>query len=88
MSNNVTEELVNILLRKNLIPQSIVPELDSSTPIKHLSLDSLDMVDFILDIEQQYDIVIPHTGCIEENMTIGEVARNIEKLIDEKKKGK
>ena len=38
---------------------SNIEELNSTTTLEHLGLDSLDMVDFMFDIENEFNIRIP-----------------------------
>ena len=53
------------------------PAIDANTPFSDLGADSLDMVEAIMELEEEYDVSIPH-GAAEHIQAIGDVVRVIQ----------
>jgi acyl carrier protein len=53
--------------------------IEMSTTLEQLGADSMDLVETVMDIEEQFDITVPE-GAEEKLYTVGDVVRLIEKL--------
>jgi acyl carrier protein len=56
-----------------------------NTTIEELEMDSLDALNLIFELEEEFDLAIPDDDAFEMK-TIGEMATGIEKLVKAKKK--
>lgn len=60
-------------------------KLRPADPLDSLGLESLDVLEIILDLEQRFDIEIPYNANTKlEFDTVGELVQAIERLIAEK----
>lgn len=71
--NNILEQVIKIVDDK--IP-NLGKEINMDTPLKKLGLDSLGVVEFVMDLESQFEIRIPQEE-LEEFKTIGDVVNYI-----------
>ena len=64
---------------------SNIEELNPTTTLEHLGLDSLDMIDFLFDIENEFDIKIPDQEF--RVRTIQEIVDAVDRFISEQRIG-
>ena len=64
---------------------SNIEELDPTTTLEYLSLDSLDMIDFLFDIENEFEIKIPDQEF--RVRTIQEIVEAVDRFISEQRIG-
>ena len=72
-------ENIQYLIRKEimkLIPAISLTEIDN-VPISGLGIDSLNLIDLILEIENKFNITIPMEK-IDENLSLGEILKSID----------
>ena len=55
-------------------------QINESTSVEQLNLDSMDLVEIVMEIEGEFGITVPE-GAEERLHTIGDVVRLIERLI-------
>jgi len=65
--------------------ESDVEELNPSTTLEYLGLDSLDMIDFLFDIENEFEIKIPDQEF--RVRTIQEIVDAVDRFILEQRMG-
>ena len=65
--------------------ESDVEELNPSTTLEYLGLDSLDMIDFLFDIENEFEIKIPDQEF--RVRTIQEIVDAVDRFISEQRTG-
>ena len=65
--------------------ESDVDELNPSTTLEYLGLDSLDMIDFLFDIENEFEIKIPDQEF--RVRTIQEIVEAVDRFISEQRIG-
>ena len=65
--------------------ESDVEELNPSTTLEYLGLDSLDMIDFLFDIENEFEIKIPDQEF--RVRTIQEIVDAVDRFILEQRIG-
>jgi len=65
--------------------ESDVEELNPSTTLEYLGLDSLDMIDFLFDIENEFEIKIPDQEF--RVRTIQEIVEAVDRFISEQRIG-
>lgn len=74
------EETIKVLLAKHASPDSgampgVIPELGSESELAaDLSLDSFAMMEFLMEIEDHYDIIID-LKAVSDAHTLGDLAR-------------
>ena len=64
---------------------SNVEELNPTTTLEYLGLDSLDMIDFLFDIENEFEIKIPDQEF--RVRTIQEIVEAVDRFISEQRTG-
>jgi len=64
---------------------SNIEELNSTTTLEHLGLDSLDLVDFMFDIENEFDIRIPDQEF--RVRTIQEIVDAVDRFVSDQRIG-
>ena len=64
---------------------SNIEELNLTTTLEYLGLDSLDMVDFLFDIENEFEIKIPDQEF--RVRTIQEIVEAVDRFISEQRTG-
>jgi acyl carrier protein len=64
---------------------SNIEELNSTTTLEYLGLDSLDMVDFMFDIENEFEIRIPDQEF--RVRTIQEIVDAVDRFVSEQRIG-
>ena len=64
---------------------SNVEELNPTTTLEYLGLDSLDMIDFLFDIENEFEIKIPDQEF--RVRTIQEIVEAVDRFISEQRIG-
>jgi len=64
---------------------SNIEELNLTTTLEYLGLDSLDMVDFLFDIENEFEIKIPDQEF--RVRTIQEIVDAVDRFISEQRTG-
>jgi|APCry1669193181_1035450.scaffolds.fasta_scaffold135926_2 acyl carrier protein len=72
-------ENIQYLIRQEimkLIPAISLTEIDN-VPISGLGIDSLNLIDLILEIENKFNITIPMEK-IDENLSLGEILKSID----------
>jgi acyl carrier protein len=74
------ERLKGLFLAKYDFP---IEELNPTTKLEYLGLDSLDMVDFLFDIENEFDIKIPDQEF--RVTTIEEIVDAVDRFISEQR---
>ena len=62
-----------------------IDELNATTTLEYLGLDSLDMVDFMFDIENEFEIRIPDQEF--RVRTIQEIVDAVDRLVSEQRIG-
>ena len=62
-----------------------IEELNTTTTLEYLGLDSLDMVDFLFDIENEFEIKIPDQEF--RVRTIQEIVDAVDRFISEQRVG-
>ena len=55
-------------------------QINESTSVEQLNLDSMDLVEIVMEIEGEFGITVPE-GTEERLHTVGDVVRLIERLI-------
>ena len=55
-------------------------QINPDTSVEELNLDSMDLVEIVMEIENEFDITVPE-GAEEKLHTVGDVVQLIEKLI-------
>ncbi len=79
---DVANDVVEIVAVRMRTPNHKVRLTD---PLDSLGLESLDVLEILLDLEQQFDIEIPYNANTKlEFDTVGELIQAIERLIAEK----
>jgi acyl carrier protein len=84
--NDVPSGVIAIIAQKNRVKKSTVEITDR---LEDLGLESLDAVEMIFDLEEKFDIQIPHNANTNnprtEFETVGDVVKAVEALVAQKK---
>ncbi len=83
MSKNTADRVIAIVADYKEKPED---EITSETTLDELEMDSLDAMNLIFELEEEFDIEVPDDK-VTEMKTIGEMVEGIEKLIELKEKG-
>ena len=82
--NTVFENIHEILTRLNIVNKDS-EQLDLDTTFNDVSgMDSLDRVEVVMNLEEEYDICILDNELTQVN-TLGDLVKLVEKKLDEKK---
>ena len=74
------ETLQNILTKKFSVPlEKIRPDATLDT----LGLDSLDLIEVLFEVEEAFDVRIPHDGAAIRAATIQELLETITQLVEQ-----
>ena len=79
----ITSKVIEILAKKaKTQPENLTPE----TSLNELGIDSLDTVETVFELEEQFNITIPDTPEIKNRLssfgTVREVAKIVESLLE------
>jgi acyl carrier protein len=79
--DEITKKLIEVIgYQMGIDPEEIKPE---STLREDLAIDSLDMIELVMDIEAEFEITIDDKQA-EELRTVGEAVELVAKLVGEK----
>jgi acyl carrier protein len=81
MDYNIEKIVVSIASTLFRVPQGSV--LDSSSFISDLGADSLDILEFVMELEANFDIAISEAEC-ESMETVGDAMRIVRSALDRK----
>lgn len=83
MAETVAERVVRVFSEfKKIPPEDIKPE----TTFEELGLDSLDGLNLIFELEEEFDLTVPDNQ-IQEMKSVEQVVAGIEALLEAKEKG-
>lgn len=83
MAETVAERVVRVFAEfKKIPPADIKPE----TTFEELGLDSLDGLNLIFELEEEFDLTVPDNQ-IQEMKSVEQVVAGIEALLEAKEKG-
>jgi acyl carrier protein len=76
----VFEKIRNALAEQfEVDPETITPQTDI---MDDLGADSLDLVELIMTLEEEYGISVDNESVVYENKTVGEIADFIESIVN------
>ena len=81
--DEVTTKIIDILKKHMKEPSD---DVDTSTELMALEIESLDLAMIVFDIEDSFDVEIPYNAneSADDFKTIGSVVNKVKALIDEK----
>jgi acyl carrier protein len=81
--SDITDDVVAIIAKKVVPPR---PSLGLQQRLDDLGLNSLALVELVMDIEDKFDIEIPYNAntSIAEFRTVGDLVTAIQRLVAEK----
>jgi acyl carrier protein/nodulation protein F len=81
--DEVTTKIIDILKKHMKAPSD---DVDTSTELMALEIESLDLAMIVFDIEDSFDVEIPYNAneSADDFKTIGSVVNKVKALIDEK----
>ena len=74
----ILNKVIDIIKDKMTLSDDI--QITPDTSVEQLNLDSMDLVEIVMEIENEFDITVPE-GAEEKLHTVGDVVQLIEKLI-------
>ena len=74
----ILNKVIDIIKDKMTLSDDI--QITPDTSVEQLNLDSMDLVEIVMEIENEFDIAVPE-GAEEKLHTVGDVVQLIEKLI-------
>ncbi len=74
MDNNVLEEVIEVISNVTEVEKDMIKE--DSNLIKDLEIDSLDLVDLVVEFENKYDFKIPDQD-VKEIQTVKDIVEYI-----------
>ncbi len=74
------ERLQTILIRKFSVPAE---RIQADSPLESLGLDSLDLIEVLFEVEDEFKIRIPQDGSSLKTATLQDIIDNIDKLRSE-----
>ena len=83
MSENTAERVIKIVAEYKEMPED---EIKRETTLDELEMDSLDALNLVFELEEEFDIEIPDEKAFEMK-TIGEMIEGIDKLKELKDSG-
>lgn len=85
MTDEVTKGVYKIIAK---YAPKLEGELSSDTLLESIGIESMEVVESIFDLEEEFDITIPNPGESNELdtafKTVGDIVAAVRKLIDEK----
>ena len=83
--SDVASDVIAIIAKKKRVNK---PNVELSDRLDDLGLESLDAVELIFDLEEEFDILIPFNANANDLLTnfdtVGDVINSIEKLVGKK----
>ena len=83
MSENTAERVIKIVAEYKEMPEN---EIKPETTLDELEMDSLDALNLVFELEEEFDLEIPDDKAFEMK-TIGEMIEGINKLSELKESG-
>ena len=83
MSEKTAEKTIAIVADYKEIPES---DIKLETTLDELEMDSLDALNLVFELEEEFDVEIPDDKAFEMK-TIGEMVAGLDKLLELKEKG-
>lgn len=83
--SDVQDKTIDIIAKQSMVSRDDIT-LDST--MDDINIESLDFVEIIYQLEEQFDIAIPFNANEVSNLeTVGDVVVAVEKLVDQKDAG-
>ena len=86
MSTDVKELEIAQQVREVIASESRI-DIEKLTPeatLEDLEIESIDMVEILMGIEEKFDIYVPMNDEIMNNKCVGDVIREVTRLVNEK----
>ena len=83
MAETVAERVVRVFAEFKKMPPE---EIKMETTFEELGLDSLDGLNLIFELEEEFDLTVPDEQ-IKDMKSVAQVVEGIEKLLEAKEKG-
>ena len=86
MSTDVKELEIAQQVREVIASESRI-DIEKLTPeatLEDLEIESIDMVEILMGIEEKFDIYVPMNDEIMNNKCVGDVVREVTRLVNEK----
>lgn len=86
MSTEMTESDISQQVREVIANESRI-DIEKLTPeatLEDLEIESIDMVEILMGIEEKFDIYVPMNDQMANNKCIADVIREVTRLVNEK----